>query len=434
MRSFPDALCSSDCRGRNLVYCTVHFEPCERHICEIEELLLQEALPFREKLQKVVNFLAEKFRITKCSFMIVNHDTLTLEVMAATTPAIVGCTRKLSDVSIATMALIDNTPFLVDGKKRSYFAPLENSSYSSEFSLSIPIRYLDRRLGVVNFTDTEDGQPLTCEQERRLVEIFEHLAPYFYAAQVGESCRVHIRKLEEKNEQLVRLDELKTDLTNFIVHDLKGPISTIIANLDMLSYEPLSPQQSEYLSIAIEDTYKMQRMVMNILDVLKLEESKIEMFREETDICRLAEREISSLRSAAARKNIDVVLEGESPPCFIDENLIGRTLSNLLLNALEHSPGGSRIMVTVRYDGAARETVVAVSDQGTGIPDELKDKVFDKFFQVRKEGRDQRKTTTGLGLTFCKIVVTAHGGSIRAEDSGEGGARFVFTLPEFLQP
>ncbi|MCC6347528.1 MAG: hypothetical protein IT388_10115 [Nitrospirales bacterium] len=412
----------------------MRFEPCERHSDGIELLLLPEALPFREKLQKVVDSFAERFRMAKCSLMLVNHDDLTLEVVAATNPGIIGCKRKLSDIAVSTMALADNAPFLADGKKRAHFAPLESSSYSSELSLSVPLRYLDRRLGVINFTDPEEGQPFAPGQERLLVGIVGDLAPYLNAALEHESCRTSARRLEEENRRLLRLDELKTNLTNFIVHDLKGPLSTIIANLDMLYSGPLTPQQSECLSLAVEDASRMERMVMNILDVLKLEESKIRVFREETDIRRLAEREISSFRSAAARKKVEIVLEGEPHRCAVDETLIGRTLSNLLLNAVEHSPEGSRVTVAVRYDDAGRETVVSVSDQGAGIPGALREKVFDKFFQVQEEGRRLRKATTGLGLAFCKLVVAAHGGRIGVEDSGEGGARFVFTLPEFFQP
>ncbi|MFO0754268.1 MAG: ATP-binding protein [Thermodesulfovibrionales bacterium] len=412
----------------------MRFEPCQKHSGALGALLLPGALPFREKLQKMVDSLAEECRIAKCSFMIVNHDDRTLEVMAATNPAIIGCKRKLSDVSPSTRALTDNAPFRADKKRRAHCAPLERSSYATEFSLSVPLRYLDRRLGVVNFADPEDGQPFARERERLLVRLVGGLCPYLYAAQEHETCRLQLQRLEEKSGRLLRLDELKTNLTHFIVHDLKGPLSTIIANLDMLNSEPLTPQQFEYLSIAIEDSGKMQRMVMNILDVLRLEESKIEVFREETDIRRLAEREISSLGNAAARKRVQIALEGAPPRCFLDENLVGRTLSNLLLNAIEHSPEGSRISVAVRYDAGKRETVVAVADQGAGIPDALKEKVFDKFFQVQEEGLRQRKATTGLGLAFCKLVVAAHGGGIRVEDSEEGGARFVFTLPDFFQP
>lgn len=409
----------------------MYYESCEKYICTVGGLLLNETAAFRQRLQELVGFFARSFRIKKCSLMLVNADDPTMEVMASTNPSIIGLRRKLSDVSISTMALLEGKPFLSDGKKRSYFCRLEKSEYSSEFSLSIPIVYLDKKLGVINFTDSEDGDCFSEDQENALSEIMRNTAPYLYAACTNELYKTNSRMIEAQNEQLRRLDELKTNLTSYIVHDLKGPISTLIANLDMLSYEPLTDQQVEYLGIAVEDAYKMQRMVLTILDVLKLEDSQVEIFRGETDICRLAERELASFRSVLSRKNIEAVLVGEPHISYVDEDLMGRTISNLLLNAIEYSPEGTKVTVSVRYDENRKELTITVSDQGRGIPDEFKEKVFDKFFQAG-EGRSQRKTTTGLGLTFCKLVVTAHGGTIRVEDVESGGARFVITLPEAL--
>jgi signal transduction histidine kinase len=205
-----------------------------------------------------------------------------------------------------------------------------------------------------------------------------------------------------------------------------------MANLDMLNYEPLTPQQFEYVNLAAEDVYKMQNMVMNILDVLKLEEGKIRIYREETDIYTLSKREITSLKNVLSRRNIELAVEGNSHICYIDENLIGRVITNLLRNAIEHSPDRGRISLTIQYHENKKETVISIADRGKGVPDEMKDRIFDKFFQMEGETK-QRKTSTGLGLTFCKLVVNAHGGNIWVEDSGDGGAKFIFTLPETLK-
>ncbi|MCL5061582.1 MAG: ATP-binding protein [Nitrospiraceae bacterium] len=399
---------------------------------KIGKTLLQQDITFDEKLQKVVNILTELLKVKRCSIMIVNPEDLTLEVKASTNPEIIGLKRKLCDVTIATRALIDDEPFHSDGKRRSFFKPLEFSQYSSEDSLSVPIKYFDKKLGVINLTDSEGGRPFTIEQEVIATDIAQHLAPYIYAEQTKELLERKVKQLESANKQLVELDELKTSLTSFIVHDLKGPITTIMANLDMLNYEPLTPQQFEYVNLAAEDVYKMQNMVMNILDVLKLEEGKIRIYREETDIYTLSKREITSLKNVLSRRNIELAVEGNSHICYIDENLIGRVITNLLRNAIEHSPDRGRISLTIQYHENKKETVISIADRGKGVPDEMKDRIFDKFFQMEGETK-QRKTSTGLGLTFCKLVVNAHGGNIWVEDSGDGGAKFIFTLPETLK-
>jgi two-component system sensor histidine kinase KdpD len=406
------------------------YDLCEKY--KIGKTLLRQDISFDEKLQDVVNILTKCLRVKRCSIMIINPDDLTLEVKAATNQEIIGLKRKLCDVTISTRALIDDTPFYSDEKRRSFFTPLDSSQYSSEFSVSIPIKYLDKKLGVINLTDSEDGKSFTKKQEATAIDIVEHLAPYIYAAQTKDVLEKKVKKLEETNKRLMKLDELRTNLAGFIVHDLKGPITTIMANLDMLNYEPLTLQQFEYVNLATEDVYKMQNMVMNILDVLKLEEGKIMIYREETDICTLAKREITSLKNVLSRRNIELAFEGSSHICYIDENLIGRVVTNLLRNAIEHSPDRGKIRLNIQYHDSQKETRVSIADQGKGVPDDLKEKIFDKFFQVEGETK-QRKTSTGLGLTFCKLVVNAHGGDIWVEDSEDRGARFVFALPETLK-
>ncbi len=406
------------------------YDLCEKY--KIGKALLRQDISFDEKLQDVVSILTKYLRVKRCSIMIINPDDLTLEVKAATNQKIIGLKRKLCDVTISTRALIDDKPFYSDENRRSFFTPLDSSQYSSEFSLSIPIKYMDKKLGVINLTDSEDGKPFTKKQEAIAIDIVEHLAPYIYAAQTKDLLEKKVKKLEETNKRLMELDELRTNLTSFIVHDLKGPITTIMANLDMLNYEPLTPQQFEYVNLATEDVYKLQNMVMNILDTLKLEEGKIMIYREETDIYTLAKREIASFKNVLSRRNIELVFEGSSHICYIDENLIGRTITNLLRNAIEHSPDGGKIRLNIQYNDSQKEIMVSIADQGKGVSDELKERIFDKFFQVEGETR-QRKTGTGLGLTFCKLVVNAHGGDIWVEDSEDRGARFVFTLPETLK-
>lgn len=407
--------------------------PCKKCIvCAIGRVFLNSDQPVEKKLQDIVDILTSNFNAQRCSIMLINSNGLTIEVRAANNPAIIGLTRRLSDVTIATRALLDNGPFTADEKRRSYFTPLESSTYISEYSLSIPITHLNKKLGVINLAGVTNGDRLAYEHEKILQEVVEHLAPYIYAIQSKEFCELKIKRLTEANERLLQLDELKTNLVNFMVHDLKCPISTIMANLDMLSYEELTTDQFECLNLAIEDIYKMQRMVMNILDVQKLEEGKVKIYREEIDIYDLAKREAASFKTVLFRRNIELLVKGDPHLCYIDENLIGRTIANLLMNATEHSPDNKKIVLEVRHDLVKQEVKVCITDQGISVPDELKKKIFDKFFQIGEE-KKQRKTTTGLGLAFCMLVVRAHGGELWTEDSADGGALFCFTLPETLK-
>lgn len=395
------------------------------------DAILREDTTFSEKLQAVTTVLAEGLKTKKCSIMIIKQEDLSLEVRASTNPAIIGCKKKLSEVSISTRALLDDEPFLLDEKRQAFFQPQDSSKYSVQRALSIPIKYLNKKVGVINFADMENNQPFTKEQELLATRLAEYLSPFIYATQTTELLEKKVKSLEEANKRFKELDELKANLTAFIVHDLKGPISTIMANLDMLNYEELTPQQFEYVNLATEDVNKMLGMVMNILDVLKLEEGKIKIYREETDIYALARREAEANKNVLSRRNLEMVLEGEPLLCYIDELLTGRVIQNLLRNAIDYSPEGGKITLSVRRDKDRKEIVVSIADAGKGVPDDQKEKVFDKFFQINEESQD-RKASTGLGLTYCKLVVDAHGGNIRVEDAVGGGAKFLFTIPETL--
>jgi len=387
---------------------------------------------FDERLQHVVGILASYFGVEKCSVMVINQGALALEVRAATNTAIIGMQRQLCDVTVATMSLLDDAPLTSNKEKLSCFLPMDSTRYASSNSLSVPIKYYEKKVGVLNLTDKKNNKPLTAKQVKEAVKITDYIAVYLYASQADDLLEKKVITCEDALAQVKKADEMKTSLTSFIVHDLKGPISTIMANLDMLSYEPLTAEQLGLANLALNDVYKMQRMVMNILDVQKMEDGKINIYREETDLSELAQREIMSLKSLLAMRGISAVFDGEPRILFIDENLIGRTISNLLNNAVEHSPDDKQITVKIRYDADRKEAAVSVADEGGGIPDKFKKKIFEKFFQV-EAGKTYHKTRTRWRLTFCKLVIEAHGGSLWVEDNESGGARFIFTLPETIK-
>ncbi len=387
---------------------------------------------FDERLQHVVGILARYFGVEKCSVMVINQGAMALEVRAATNTAIIGKQRQLCDVTVATMSLLDDAPVSSNKEKLSCFLPMNSTRYASSNSLSVPIKYYEKKVGVLNLTDKKNNKPLTAKQVKEAVKITDYIAVYLYASQADDLLEKKVITCEDALAQVKKADEMKTSLTSFIVHDLKGPISTIMANLDMLSYEPLTAEQLGLANLALNDVYKMQRMVMNILDVQKMEEGKINIYRDETDLSELAQREIMSFKSLLAMRGISAVFDGEPRVLFIDEDLIGRTISNLLNNAVEHSPDDKQITVKIRYDADRKEAAVSVADEGTGIPDQFKEKIFEKFFQI-EAGKTYHKTTTGLGLTFCKLVIEAHGGRLWVEDNEGGGTRFIFSLPETIK-
>jgi signal transduction histidine kinase len=115
------------------------------------------------------------------------------------------------------------------------------------------------------------------------------------------------------------------------------------------------------------------------------------------------------------------------PKLFADKDLIKRVIANLINNAVKYTPPKGSINVSIQFDGGSNNFKIQVKDTGDGIPKDYLGKIFDKFVQV--ESNKKAKTGRGLGLTFCKMTVEAHGGKIWVESELGNGSAFIFTLP-----
>lgn len=122
---------------------------------------------------------------------------------------------------------------------------------------------------------------------------------------------------------------------------------------------------------------------------------------------------------------LQIEADAELPPVSCDRHLVGRVISNLLSNAIKHTPAGGTI--TLKLERRPVEVIVSVADTGSGIPEEYLGRIFEKFTQAENDARAHRGT--GLGLTFCKMAVEAHGGRIWAQSEVGAGSTFSFALP-----
>ncbi|NDJ75814.1 MAG: GAF domain-containing protein [Chloroflexi bacterium] len=239
------------------------------------------------------------------------------------------------------------------------------------------------------------------------------------------------RDITEEHE----LDKLRNELSSMIVHDLRSPLTAVISSLTM--FEDLLQDEEtdialfdEVLQIAQNSAYNMLNLVQSLLDVARLEQNRMILDCESlslTDSIQIAAETIFSL---ATRANIDVHIDipDDLPPVWIDDEKIQRVLSNLLDNALRHTPTNGYIRVHAAPHASDEAVLVCITDTGPGIPPEARHRIFDKFAQLDQQALRGHKGT-GLGLTFCKLAVEAHGGAIWVDEGAEGGAAFCFTLP-----
>ena len=238
-------------------------------------------------------------------------------------------------------------------------------------------------------------------------------------------------ELESTLSDLQRAESLRDSLASMLVHDLRAPLTTILAPLEMLSsnaFGELNEMQSEVAEMATRGANRLLYLVNELLDVSKLESGNMTLQPSEFLLAPIVEEALELTGVLAGRD--EQLVEREYSNDFqvrADEDLLRRVLSNLLSNAVKFTPSDGRIGVGAKTGD--NEVLFWVRDEGDGVPPEYRDKIFEKFGQVesRQEGR---KLSTGLGLTFCKLAVEAHGGRIWIESEAGRGSTFFFTLPQ----
>jgi signal transduction histidine kinase len=246
--------------------------------------------------------------------------------------------------------------------------------------------------------------------------------------------RRYLQQLQENYRRLQELEALRDDLTHMMVHDLRTPLTSLLTGLQTLaSLVDLQDAQKEALDIALAGGQTLLSMINDMLDISRLEEGSQPLEIGDTkavDLIEQAVRQIVALaqeKSLTLRRNVEAGL-----PVFpADEDKLRRTLVNLLGNAVKFTPPGGTITVSASRSPTEEAVVFAVCDTGEGIPKEAFARIFEKFGQVETR-RAGRKMSNGMGLTFCKMVVEAHGGRIRVESELGQGSCFSFTIP--LQP
>ncbi len=239
-------------------------------------------------------------------------------------------------------------------------------------------------------------------------------------------------QLEHSFEQLRLLDQQKNDLTNMIVHDLRTPLTSIITGLQTMEMMgDLDVDQTEMLGMALVGGQNLLNMINDLLDISKMEDGSLVLDRTDLDAGQVCQAALAQLGPLASERDQTLTLQIEDglPRANADEDKLRRIVTNIIGNSLKFTPSGGSVTLKVQADGQDGGLLFSVTDTGEGIPPEAFGKIFERFGQVetRKAGR---KMSTGLGLTFCKMAVEAHGGRIWVESELGKGTTFSFTIPQ----
>jgi two-component system sensor histidine kinase/response regulator len=230
--------------------------------------------------------------------------------------------------------------------------------------------------------------------------------------------------LEKSYTELKELERTKENLTQMIIHDLKNPLTGVKANLEIVGMEELKETQ-ECLDAAQRSCDLLFNMIQDLLDISKMEEGQLNLNLETLNILEILNTVAKEFEHPARAEDKEIVVAApeDLPQVPGDRNLLYRTLSNLLINAIKHTT--RRGTITVRGELENDSIRVQVEDTGQGIPPEYLETIFEKFGQVES----RQRSGTGLGLTFCKMAIESHGGKIWVESEEGKGSNFIFTLP-----
>jgi signal transduction histidine kinase len=220
------------------------------------------------------------------------------------------------------------------------------------------------------------------------------------------------------------LEQLRDDLVSMVVHDMRSPLQSMLISLRMLEDSTsarLDGDDRACLESALEGTRSLSRKANDLFDVSRLEACRMPVDRAIWDLTGMAHDVRSELGSLDAARPIEIDSEG-AVEVSCDGGLVRRVIENLVGNGIRHTPAGSGLRIAItRGDGRVR---VAVQDEGPGVPAEARERIFQKFGTLHATYH-----STGLGLTFCKLAVEAHGGTIGVDPGVEVGSTFWFELP-----
>ena len=230
----------------------------------------------------------------------------------------------------------------------------------------------------------------------------------------------------------LEVERMKNDFVSAVSHDLRTPLTSIMGSLGLIkggAVGTLPDRLKSMLDIAYSNSDRLVRLINDILDVQKIEAGKMEYRMAPLEIMTLVNRAVSASDGLARERGIEIKVIESTPEAIIrgDDDRLMQVMTNLLSNAVKFSSRGDSVEIGVSRQNGSLE--IKICDQGPGIPDQFRDKIFEKFSRMNSSD-GQQVGGTGLGLSISKSIVEQHGGDIGIEPDTGKGATFFFRLPE----
>ena len=285
--------------------------------------------------------------------------------------------------------------------------------------LYLSIRGTGGALAVVGIA-VEGGHPLQSFEKNLMVALLDECA-------LALEKEITMREKQQAEAQAGQ-EALRANLLRAISHDLRTPLTSISGNANILMEraDQLEPEKRRSLFTAIyDDAMWLINLVENLLAITKIEDNRVNMNMEPELLEDIFSEALSHLDRNACKHHICTELADDMLMADMDARLMVQVVINIVNNAIKYTPEGSHITLSAERSGQL--VVVEIADDGPGVSAEARERLFDRFYTVGNERGDGRRGL-GLGLSLCKSIITAHGGTIEAIKNEPQGTIFRFTL------
>ncbi|MFZ6028402.1 MAG: GAF domain-containing protein [Chloroflexota bacterium] len=363
-------------------------------------LLLQRVMHGRDQLAAVLNSVSDGLMMFDRSGRVLLVNQAIQNLMGLERAALIG--TFVAALPVTSLRMLGYTPYEVESLAKSIEQghPLAVSKSVFHISEPKPERIIER---LVQPVLAQEGNPI--------------------------GWMMVLRDITEET-QVTQAREL---ITETLVHDLRSPVSAVLSAVDILENTLMEEQKkdelvAQALRVAYNSANRVLSLIESLLDIAKLKAGRMELYMTEFEPAVLVTGILGDFMPQA--NEMGVILRHELAPhsskVRADQGKITRVLTNLLDNALKFTPAGGQVLVSVEQH-SPEFVAIHVCDTGPGIPEEYREKVFDRFTQI--PGQKGRRRGSGLGLTFCRLAVEAHGGRIWVSPRAGGGSDFTFLLP-----
>ncbi len=370
---------------------------------------LNSTLSLRPLLHRIVLAAQELTDTEACSVLLVDRKSGQLYFEEATNLPGVHSIIVPMEGSVAGWVVRTGEPLVIAdaGKDPRFYAKADEQSGSTTRSiLAVPLITRDNVLGVLEAINKRGGAEFT-EEDVELLSV------------LGDQAAVAVQ-----NALLFQ----QSDLIAEIVHEMRTPLTSIIAYADLIQRPGTAQSQCvQFADIIQSEAERISKITNNFLDLARLESGRASLARDPLDMSTVIRMAVNVLKPQADAKQIMISVDVPAtlPSVMGDAQRLHQVMLNLLSNAVKYCRPGDQVTVSAR--GEDNRLIVSVADTGPGIPTDALPSIFERFYRV--PGMEKRAVGTGLGLAITQQIVEAHGGKIHVSSEEGQGTTFTFTLP-----